>query len=92
MKQEKKKPRVSHIPSNHFYLQEWQTLDKEGFYELVCVIEYSAYEQLKAKLEKAKEALELLSEDRHIADFQRALLSSMFLARQTLKEIEGEES
>lgn len=44
------KPRIAHVHSNVFYLPEWQTVDKDGYYDLVHVIEYSAYESLQSTL------------------------------------------
>jgi uncharacterized small protein (DUF1192 family) len=52
------KPRIAWIPSNLFSEKEWQTVNSEGFYELVNVIEYSAYAALKAECERLKTELE----------------------------------
>lgn len=46
--------RVCHISSHQFFKKEWQTVDENGFYELVYVIDYSAYQALQSKLEKAE--------------------------------------
>lgn len=52
------KPRVAWIPSNEFCYEEWRTLDVGGYYELVNVIEKSAFDELARKLEIAKRALD----------------------------------
>lgn len=46
---ELREPRIAYVPTNVFPFKEQQTADKNGYFELVLVIEMSAYDALKAE-------------------------------------------
>ena len=92
MKQEEKKPREwalaeGYVPQKLTEL--WSFDEAKTYFQQyegqnpTHVIEYSAYEDLKAKLEKAKRTLEHYS-----CSYQQVISTGTDLARAALKEIE----